>query len=266
MERSRALARAAELLWSAWQQGTVIESLPSELRPLTRAEGYQVQAAIEARSSSSLAGWKVAATSLAGQRHIQVAGPIAGRLLRERMHPSGSRLSLARNRMAVAEPEFAFRMGRDIAPRASAYSRVEVMGATADLHPAIEAPDSRFAEFTSAGEAQIIADNACAHEFVLGDPTPHDWRVIDLSTHRVHGQVSGPTRRYAREGSGAAVLGNPLDALVWLVNELSSLGITLHRDQVVTTGACIVPLEVQPGDHVLADFGELGAVSVRFGE
>jgi 2-keto-4-pentenoate hydratase len=62
------------------------------------------------------------------------------------------------------------------------------------------------------------------------------------------------------------VLGDPLAALVWLVNELSSLGITLRRDQVVTTGACTVPLEVKAGDHVLADFGELGAVSVTFSE
>jgi len=266
MGRSPALARASEILWSAWQQGTVIDSLPPEYRPLTRAEGYQVQAAIEARSSSPLFGWKVAATSLAGQRHIQVSGPIAGRLLRERTHPSGLQLSLAANRMAVAEPEFAFRMGRDIPPRRSPYSAVEVTAATADLHPAIEVPDSRFVEFTSAGEAQIIADNACAHEFVLGDAAPQNWRAIDLSTHRVHAEVSGPTHRYAREGSGAAVLGNPLAALVWLVNELSSLGITLHCEQVVTTGACMVPLEVRPGDDVLADFGALGAVSVRFGD
>ena len=266
MGGSPARARAAEILWREWQQGTVVESLPSEMRPQTRAEGYEVQAAIEARSPNPLFGWKVAATSLAGQRHIQVAGPIAGRLLRERTHPSGSRLSLARNRMAVAEPEFAFRMGHDLAPRSSAYSAVEVLAATAELHPAIEVPDSRFTEFTSAGEAQIIADNACAHEFVLGERAPPGWRTADLSTHRVRGQVRGQARAYARDGSGAAVLGNPVNALVWLVNELASLGITLHRDQVVTTGACVAPLEVQPGDHVLADFGEYGEVSVCFGE
>ncbi|WP_137890443.1 hydratase [Ramlibacter sp. 2FC] len=266
MGRSQALARAGEILWGAWQQGTVIESLPQECRPLTRAEGYQVQSAIEARSRGPLFGWKIAATSLAGQRHIKVDGPIAGRLLRERAHPSGSQLSLARNRMAVAEPEFAFRMGRDILPRRQAYSVAEVVAATASLHPAIEVPDSRFADFTLAGEAQIIADNACAHEFVLGDAAPQNWRTTDLSAHRVHGQVSGLTRSYARDGSGAAVLGNPLTALAWLVNELSSLGITLRRDQVVTTGACTVPLEVEAGDQVLADFGELGAVSVSFGE
>jgi 2-keto-4-pentenoate hydratase len=144
------------------------------------------------------------------------------------------------------------------------YSVAEVMAAIASLHPAIEVPDSRFADFTLAGEAQIIADNACAHEFVLGNAAPPYWRTADLSTHRVHGRVSGSARSYARDGSGAAVLGDPLAALLWLVNELSSLGITLRRDQVVTTGACTIPLEVKAGDHVLADFGELGAVSASF--
>ncbi|KLN52803.1 2-keto-4-pentenoate hydratase [Variovorax paradoxus] len=265
MARSQALVRAGELLWNARQQGMVIESLPQDLRPLTRVEGYQIQSTIEARSSDPLFGWKVAATSLAGQQHINVTGPIAGRLLRECAHPSGSQLSLARNRMAVAEPEFAFRMGQDLLPKRQAYSAAEVLAATASLHPAIEVPDSRFADFTKAGEAQIIADNACAHEFVLGAPAPQSWRTTDLSVHRVNAQVSGLTRSYSRDGSGAAVLGNPLDALVWLVNELSSLGITLHCDQVVTTGACTVPLEVKAGDQVVACFGEFGAVSASFG-
>lgn len=264
MDRGKALLQAAEILWSEWQQGSVIPYLPDDCRPSTRAEGYQVQAAIEARSAGPLFGWKIAATSPAGQRHINVAGPIAGRLLRERVHASGSPLSLAHNRMAVAEPEFAFRMRRDIPPRKLPYSAGEVLAATASLHPAIEVPDSRFADFTAVGEAQLLADNACAHDFILGDASPHDWRTIDLSQHRVRGQVSGESRSYAREGSGAAVLGNPIDALVWLANELSSLGITLHADQVVTTGACTPPLEVLPGDQVVADFGQLGTVSVTF--
>src|SRR5207248_3297733 len=132
MARSQALARAGEILWDAWQQRAVIDTLPPECRPQTRGEGYLVQSAIEARSPGPLFGWKVAATSVAGQRHIQVSGPIAGRLLRERAHPSGSRLSLAGNRMAVAEPEFAFRMGRDLVPKPQPYSLDEVMAAVAD--------------------------------------------------------------------------------------------------------------------------------------
>ena len=51
---------------------------------------------------------------------------------------------------------------------ATPYTVQQVLDAVDTLHPAIEIPDSRFADFVSAGAAQIIADNACAHLFVLG--------------------------------------------------------------------------------------------------
>jgi 2-keto-4-pentenoate hydratase len=74
----------------------------------------------------------------------------------------------------------------------------------------------------------------------------------------------GQQPRYSREGTGANVLGDPRIALTWLANQLSSLGITLEKGQVVTTGTCMVPLEIEPGDAVDADFGVLGRVLMRF--
>jgi 2-keto-4-pentenoate hydratase len=74
------------------------------------------------------------------------------------------------------------------------------------------------------------------------------------------------TGRSTRDGIGANVLGDPRIALAWLANELSSLGVTLRAGQVVTTGTCLVPLEIAPGDHVRMDFGALGAVETRLGE
>ena len=115
-----------------------------------------------------LFGWKIAATSEAGQKHINVAGPMAGRILQETLIEDGGTASMEGNEMRVAEPEFAFRMRIDLPPRPTPYSVEEVLAAVDTLHPAIEIPDSRFADFIKAGEAQIIADNACAHLFVLG--------------------------------------------------------------------------------------------------
>ena len=110
------------------------------------------------------------------------------------------------------------------------------------------------------GAAQLIADNACAHYFVLGPAAPESWRELDLSTHALKGEVVG---KLARDGVGANVLGDPRIALTWVANELSSLGITLRAGQVVTTGTCVVPLEIAPGDHVRMDFGVLGRVECR---
>ena len=257
------LDAASEILWNQWQNGRRIVELPEELRPVTREDGYAIQARLEARSAFPLFGWKIAATSKAGQTHIAVDGPLAGRLLAECVFESGSRLPFGCNQMRVAEAEFAFRMAADVPPRSNGYSVDEVLSSVATLHPAIEIPDSRYVDFTVVGAPQLIADNACAHHFVLGPPASGSWRSIDLSAHRVVGAVDG---QLGREGIGANVLGDPREALAWLVNELSSLKITLRAGQVVTTGTCLIPLPIAPGDCVACDFGEFGTVSVSFGD
>lgn len=141
------------------------------------------------------------------------------------------------------------------------YEIDEVLDAVASLHPAIEVPDSRFADFTVVGAPQLIADNACAHQFVLGPEAPASWRSIDLTSHRVVGEVG---TRLSCEGSGANVLGDPRIALLWLVNELSHHGLTLAANQIVTTGTCLTPLAIGQGDRVTMNFGALGRIGVQF--
>jgi 2-keto-4-pentenoate hydratase len=238
-------------------------ALPEAIRPTMRAEGYAVQALLNQRSAFPLFGWKIAATSKAGQTHLGIDGPLAGRLLQERVYEMEREVPLGNNHMKVVEAEFAFRMGRDLPPRPAPYRVDEVLAEVATLHPAIEVPDSRFDEFSKVGAAQLIADDACAHYFTLGPAAPDDWRAMNLVEHAVLGTVAGGLQR---EGKGANVLGDPREALLWLVNELSGLGITLRQGEVVTTGTCLIPLPVKARDRVTADFGKLGKVEVRFGE
>jgi 2-keto-4-pentenoate hydratase len=185
---------------------------------------------------------------------------MAGRILRETVIADGGTASMAGNEMRVAEPEFAFRMQTDLPPRTAAYTVREVLDAVDTLHPAIEIPDSRFRDFVGAGAEQIIADNACAHLFVLGAPTTSNWRALDLVEEMPVIALRG--KQYT--GLGKNVLGDPRIALAWLANELRQLGITLRRGEVVTTGTCHPPLPIQPGDLFEADFGMLGRVSVGF--
>lgn len=253
------LAEAARTLQAHRNLGTKLLALPEAQRPLDRAQGYAVQALIEAQSAKPLFGWKIAATSEAGQKHINVAGPMAGRILAEYVIADGGATSLAGNEMRVAEPEFAFRMKADLPPREAAYGVREVLDAVDTLHPAIELPDSRYSDFVAAGEPQIIADNACAHQFVLGPAATSNWRAVDLVEEKPVIRLRG--ERYT--GHGRNVLGDPRIALAWLANELRELGVTLRAGEVVTTGTCHVPLVIQPGDLVDADFGKLGRVSVN---
>ena len=254
------IVAASKTLHDHWRAGTKFGGLDISLRPRDRAEGYAIQAAIEKYSSESLFGWKIAATSEAGQKHINVDGPMAGRILAETVIPDGGTASMAGNEMRVAEPEFAFRMRVDLPARSTPYTLQQVLDAVDTLHPAIEIPDSRFADFVSAGAAQIIADNACAHLFVLGQPATSDWRSRDLVEEKPVVTLRG--QQFV--GHGKNVLGDPRVALTWLANELRQLGVTLKAGRVITTGTCHPPLPIQSGEFCAVDFGSLGRVSVGF--
>ena len=257
--------QTAQTLWQHWQAGTTLGHLPEACRPQTRAQGYAAQACLPQVSGRSVRGWKIAATSAAGQSHINVSGPLAGRILSGQILAPGAKVPPAGNRMKVAETEMAFVLARDLPARERAYALDEVMVAVGSLHPSIEIPNSRFAEFTQAGEAQLLADNACAHQFILGPQAPEGWQTLDLAAHPVSARVThADGRHWERQGSGAAVLGDPRIALTWLVNELSAQGIGLLAGQFVTTGTCMVPLELTEGDTVQADFGVLGQIGMQF--
>lgn len=248
---------AARLLLDNWRATTRIAGLPDAIRPQSRAEGYGIAAAIAALCGQAVSGWKIAATSKAGQRHINVDGPLAGRIFADRLCEAGARVPLGDNIMRVAEAEFAFGFGKALPPRDAPYDNAETMAAVTSLHLSIEVPDSRYRDFTKVGAAQLIADTACASWLVLGPAVTADWRAVDLAKQPVSGMLNG---KAVVRGTGEAVLGDPRIALTWLVNEVATHCGGIVAGQLVTTGTCIVPIAIAAGDRVLMDFGGLGTI------
>lgn len=251
---------AAAILWKNWQQRTRINELPPDCRPADRAAGYAAQKEVVKGSGQNVAGWKIAATSAAGQKHIGVDGPLAGPLLANRVLVDDSIVPLDGNIMMVAEAEFAFTFARALPKRADPYAQDEVLDAVGSLHPAIEVPDSRYNDFVKVGAPQLIADTACADWFVLGAPTATDWRSRDLVTHAVTAYRNDEP---VATGSGANVLGDPRIALTWLVNELRTYADGITAGQFVTTGTCVAPVPITRGDTFRADFGDFGKVNAK---
>jgi 2-keto-4-pentenoate hydratase len=251
---------AAAILWKNWQERTRINELPPDTRPADRAAGYAAQREVVKFSGQKVAGWKIAATSAAGQKHIGVDGPLAGPLLANRVLKDDSIVPLDGNIMMVAEAEFAFTFARALPKRANPYTQEEVLDAVGSLHPAIEVPDSRYNDFAKVGAPQLIADTACADWFVLGAATSADWRSRDLVAHAVTAYRNDEP---VATGSGANVLGDPRIALTWLVNELRTYADGITAGQFVTTGTCVIPVPIHRGATFRADFGDFGKVNAK---
>jgi len=248
---------AARALWDAWDSGRLLEQLPQELRPADTAAAHAVQAEL-GRFAGGRYGWKIAATSQAGQEHIAVDGPIAGRLFERFRFEDGAVLA-GISHMAVVEAEIAFRMGADLDGEGP-LGVEEVLAAVEVLQLAVEIPDSRFDRFETVGGAQLIADDSCAGRVVLG-PEIAAWRGLDLRAQRTAISVDG--ERVA-EGIGANVLEGPAEALTWLANDLRSRGDRLGAGDFVLTGTTTVPAAIGPGSRVVAEYEGLGQVRLGF--
>jgi 2-keto-4-pentenoate hydratase len=255
------IQEAAATLWRAWSSGRGLDALPPGLRPDNLDEGYAIQRALDDLAGPA-AGWKIAATSKAGQEHLGASGPMVGRLYEAQRREPGSALSVSGMRMRSAEPEFAFVLAEDLAPRAEVPSLEEVLAAVGSLVLAIEVPDSRFSDFTQVGVPSLAADSMCGGFFITG-PSIADWRSLDLASQPARLLCAG---REVSAGSGANVLGDPREALRWMAGEVLGRGWPLRAGDIVLTGASAPPVAVHAGDALEAVFDGLGSVEVEFGQ
>ena len=257
-------ARASDLLLKARIDRTPLAALSEDCRPADETAAYAIQAEHVARLCRHLGGrtigYKVGATGAGARKLLNTDHPFYGRLIDKLAQGTPAKLTPAENRMRVIEAEFAFRMGRDLAPRGSPWSREEVASAILAALPAIEVVDSRYAEWTKVGVLSVIADQG-SHGHWVQDAETENWRGLDLAAHKVTLSVDGAV---VREGAGRNVLDHPLNAVAWLANALNATGQTLRAGEYISTGTAIDIYPAKPGETISADFGSLGKVGLAF--
>lgn len=240
---------AVRLLCTA-RGGTPIHGLPIGCRPQSDADAYEIQDAVTLQLGEEIGGWKVGVASGAT---AAFCAPIFDRMIRR----SPASYKAGELRLIGIEAEIAFRLGRDLPPRASDYDRGEVLvGAT--LHPAIEVVDSRYGDFRSLDRPLILADNFSNGGLVYGAAVP-GWEALDLSDTRI--SVTEDGEPFADSRGGAAR--DPIGALVEFVNLMSKRG-GGKAGTIVTTGSWTGMVFTKCGAHIAADFGPLGRVEVLF--
>lgn len=255
---------AADVLFGMRLNRTTSAALPPDAVPPTLADGYAAQNILVRKMLDRLGGttigYKAAATNVTAQRQMDVDGPFFGTLLSATSHASPTTLPAANFTLRIVEAEFGFEMGEDVPLSAEPYTADTIRQFIAFALPALEVVDHRFHDWRTVGAPSLAADNAIHGAWVAGTPV-RDWRCNDLSKHPVSVIVNGTPWRV---GSGANVLGNPLNVVAWLANELPKHGRTLRKGEKISTGTTAEVYFATAGDRVTADFGELGTAEVRF--
>jgi 2-keto-4-pentenoate hydratase len=257
------LGDAARELLDMRANRRVVADLPLPLRPETLTEAYAVQdrvvAALLAQAGGRCVGFKVACTNEIAQAALKIDRPVFGRLMSQSTSPSGTTLEADRFTHRVIEAEFAFRVGVDVEPVAGGHTQATIAAHIDALIPGIEIVDHRF-ESWAVGALRVAADNAIHGWWIRGEPVTV-WAGHDLAAAKVSVTRDG---ELITTGSGAAVLGHPLNVMAWLADELPRFGLRLRRGDVVTTGVATDVFEASAGDLCVADFGPFGSVTVAF--
>lgn len=220
---------------------------------------YRVQDVITQRrigEGARVVGRKVGLTSKAVQLQLGVDSPDFGVLFAADDDSDGGVVPFRDLIAPRIEAEVAFILGSDILVP----GREAVAAAVAWVAPALEICDSRITDWDIT-LVDTVADNASGARFVLGEAR------LALSEVDTVGVTMTMTRNgeEVSTGTGAACLGDPLTALVWVAETALSLGSPLRAGDVVLSGALGPMVAFAPGDEVRADIVGLGAVSARGG-
>jgi 2-keto-4-pentenoate hydratase len=255
-----AVIKVADALFEAAQSGVpcapVRDLLPEGALGLAyAAQEINTSRAIE--KGRRLVGRKIGLTSLAVQKQLGVDQPDYGMLFDDMAVPDGWEIGRKQLIQPKVEAEVAFVLERDL--DSERLTIADVIRAVAFALPAIEVVDSRVKDW-KIGILDTIADNASSGLYVLG-ATPKKLQHLDL---RAAGMVMESAGEPVSVGAGAACLGDPLAAVLWLAKTMARVGRPLKSGDTVLSGALGPMAPATWGDVFEARIQGLGSVRAAF--
>lgn len=226
------------------------------------AAAYGVQELITAArvaAGATVVGRKIGLTSTAVQAQLGVLQPDFGVLFDDMAYGDGDLVPVTRLLQPRVEAEIGFVLAEDLTDGPLDLPRMR--DAVDYAVAAIEIVDSRIANWDITF-ADTVADNASSGLYALGTQrrTMAELTPVDVEMQlSVDGDV-------VSTGTGAACLGDPLEALAWLARTARTFGNPLRAGQLVLSGALGPMHPVHPGAAVTAEITGLGTVSITFSE
>jgi len=254
--------KAAEILYNSRINLKRIKKLPEECVPQSLKEAYDIQDKLVNKyltvdKSNSLIGKKIGCTNKAAQAQLNINDSFFGNMFSKNISKSKCIINSKNYFSPFVEPEFSFVMKDELDILKAPYKPDVVCESISAVLPSIELVDSRFEDWTVVGVKNLIADNAVHAHWIYGDEI-NNLNSINFNNHSVDLLING---KLIDKGNSSNVLGNPINSLTWLINNLALYGKSLPKNSYISTGTCTPAIPIQKGDEVIADFGKLGDVS-----
>ena len=210
-------------------------------------------------------GYKAGLTNPAVQKRFNADAPVWGALYAPMLLPAGSGVDPAFGARPLFEADLLVRVSSDAINRAKTPD--DVLQAIDQVIPFIELPDLVVQAPPKLDGAAISAINVGARLGVLGTPIAvpltrgERYRLNDALRDMVV-VVKGDGAELDR-GKGSDVLEHPLNAVVWLAQDLARNGIAMQRGDLISLGSFSKLMAPKPGLAVeVGYFGLPGNPSV----
>jgi 2-keto-4-pentenoate hydratase len=254
------LQRLATSLRDAVRERQPIPPVRDALAAMGVAGAYAVQDvntqhALE--SGRRLTGRKIGLTSKSVQQQLGVDAPDFGMLFADMELAPDEEVAPGRVLQPKVEAELAVVLERDLDSEPVTLSRL--VSAIAYVLPAVEIVGSRIRDW-DIGLLDTVADNASSGLYALGTQ-PRKLSEVDL---RTCGMLMERRGEVVSLGVGAACLGHPLNAALWLARKMAEVGRPLRAGDVIMTGALGPMVSVAPGDLIETTIAGLGVVRTAF--
>lgn len=254
------IQRIATSLRDAAREGSPIPPVRETLSPMGVDGAYAVQeinTRFHLETGRRLTGRKIGLTSKSVQQQLGVDAPDFGMLFADMELAPDEEVALHRVLQPKVEAEVAVVLERDL-PHADV-TLSALMSAIAYVLPAAEIVGSRIRDW-DIRLLDTVADNASSGLYALGTQ-PRKLSEVDL---RLCGMLMERRGEVVSLGVGAACLGHPLNAALWLARKMAEVGRPLQAGDVIMTGALGPMVTVAPGDVIDTTIAGLGTVRTAF--
>ena len=217
-------------------------------------------------SDNPIVGYKAGLTNRDVQARFGIASPVRGVLLEKMLLADGADVPADYGARPMFEADLLV-VVKDSAIH-QAKTHLDVVRSLSLVIPFIELPDLLVAEGEKLSAPLIVSLNVGARLGVVGKGIPVRATpefVGALAAMRV--VVTDQGGKELASGKGAAILDHPLNAVLWLVQDLEKSRIRLKAGDMLSLGTFIQPLAPRPGLAVTVRYEGLPgnpAVSVRF--
>lgn len=260
MLNQETITEIADELAAAETARETVPLLTARYPEMTVEDSYAVQNEWRRRGISAgrrPVGRKIGLTSKVMQAATGITEPDYGAIFADMVFENGAVIEHGRFSNVRIEVELAFVLRDSLkGPDVTVF---DVLRATEYVVPALEILSSRI-DMAGRTIVDTISDNAAMGGMVHGgNPVAVD--AVDL---RWVSALLYRNETIEESGVAAAVLNHPANGVAWLANKLAQHDDRLEPGDIVLAGSFTRPMWVHPGDTVLADYRELGAVTCRF--